>query len=116
MRINNFKKLTLLSLLVFGLGACGLRPGSPAVTGDKSATANSKSGDTSTPAQAALLASGDPHAVVTNAIMSLRAQPAYRIRSTTAMAGAGGQGTTSVMELRLIPRMRMLAALSFAES
>src|SRR5450432_2561702 len=98
MSINDFKKLVFLSLLTIGLAGCGLGLGSRATAGDKTATANSKSGDTSTPAQAALLASGDPHAVVDHAMRSMRTQPAYRIRSTTVMAGVGGQGTTSVME------------------
>jgi hypothetical protein len=98
MSINNFKKLAFLTLLTIGLAGCGLSLGSRTTAGDKTAIANSKSGDTATPAQAALLASGDPHAVVTNAMMSLRTQPAYRIRSTTTMAGVGGQGTNSVME------------------
>ena len=94
---NNFKKLAFLSLLTIGLAACG-HTGSLTAAGDKTPTSNSKAGDTSTPAQAALLASGDPQAVVTNAMMSMRTQQAYRIRSTAVMAGAGGQGTTSVME------------------
>ena len=94
---NRFKSLALLSLLTMGLAACG-HIGSLTAAGEKTATAKSTSGDTSTPAQAALLASGDPHAVVTNAMMSMRAQSAYRIRSTTVMAGAGGPGVTKVME------------------
>jgi hypothetical protein len=93
---NNFKKLALLSVLTIGLAACG-QTGSPAV-GNKTTAPNPKAGDTSSPAQAALLAGGDPQAVVTNAMMSMRTQQAYRIRSTAVMAGAGGQGTTSVME------------------
>jgi hypothetical protein len=94
---NNFMKLAVLSLLTIGLAACGYT-GSLTAAGDKTPTSSSKAGNTSTPAQAALLASGDPHAVVTNAMMSMRTQPAYRIRSTAVMAGVGGQGTTSVME------------------
>jgi hypothetical protein len=94
---NDFMKLAFLSLLTMGLAACG-HTGSLTAAGDKPATSNSKASDPSTPAQAALLASGDPHAVVTNAMMSMRTQQAYRIRSTAVMAGAGGQGTTSVME------------------
>jgi hypothetical protein len=93
---NNFKKLAVLSLLTIGLAACG-HTGSLTAAGDKIPSSNSKASDPSTPAQAALLASGDPQAVVTNAMMSLRTQQAYRIRSTAVMAGAG-QGTTSVME------------------
>jgi hypothetical protein len=94
---NNFMKLAVLSLLTIGLAACG-HTGSLTAAGDKTPTSSSKAGDTSTPAQAALLASGDPHAVVTNAMMSMRSQQAYRIRSTTTMAGVGGRGTNSVME------------------
>jgi hypothetical protein len=94
---NNFKTVIFLSLLTLGLTACG-QIGSRTAAGDKTPTSKSKAGDTSTPAQAALLASGDPQAVVTNAMMSLRTQQAYRIRSTAVMEGVGGQGTTSVME------------------
>jgi hypothetical protein len=94
---NNFKTLTFLSLLTIGLAACG-QTGSPTAVGNNPAASNSKAGDTSSPTQAALLASGDPQAVVTNAMMLMRTQEAYRIRSTAVMAGAGGQGTTSVME------------------
>ena len=93
---NNFKTLTFLTLLTIGLAACG-QTGSPAAA-NKTTAPNSKAGDTSSPAQAALLASGDPQVVVTNAMMSMRTQQAYRIRSTAMMAGAGGEGTTSVME------------------
>jgi hypothetical protein len=92
---NHFKTLTLLSLSL-GIAACG-QTGSPTVVGNNPAASNSKAGDTSSPAQAALLAGGDPQAVVTNAMMSMRTQQAYRIRSTV-MAAAGGQGTTSVRE------------------
>src|SRR3954454_22801724 len=94
---NNFITLTFLRLLTVGICACG-QTGSPPAVGNKTISSNSKAGDTSSPAQAALLASGDPQAVVTNAMMSMRTQQAYRIRSTTVMAGAAGQGTTSVME------------------
>jgi predicted small lipoprotein YifL len=94
---NNFKTLVFLSLVTIGLAACG-QTGSPSAVGNNPAASNSKAGDTSSPAQAALLASGDPQAVVTNAMMSMRTRPAYRIRSTAVMAGVGGQGTTSVME------------------
>ena len=94
---NKFKTLTLLSLMTIGLAACG-HAGSPTAVGNNPAASNSKAGDSSSSAQAALLASGDPHAVVTNAMMSMRKQRAYRIRSSAVMAGAGDQGTTSVME------------------
>lgn len=94
---NNFKSLTFLCLLTIGLAACG-QTVSPTAVGNNPAASNSKAGDTSSPAQAALLASGDPQAVVTNAMMSMRTQQAYRIRTTALMVGAGGQGTTSVME------------------
>src|SRR4051812_16979048 len=94
---DNFKTLTLISLLTIGLAACG-QTGSPTGVSNNPAASNSNAGDTSSPAQAALLASGDPQAVVTNATLSMRTQQAYRIRSTAVMAGAGGQGTTSVME------------------
>jgi hypothetical protein len=94
---NNFKTLVCLSLVTIGLAACG-RIGSPTAVGTNPAASNSKAGDTPSPAKAALLASGDPQAVVINAMMSMRTQQAYRIRSTAVMAGAGGQGTTSVME------------------
>ena len=97
MSIANFMRLASLCLLTMGLAACG-QTGSLTAAGDKTATSNSKAGDTSTRAQKALLASGDPHAVVTNAMMSMRTQQAYRIRSTAVMAGAGGPGRTSVME------------------
>lgn len=94
---NNFKTLTFLSLLTIGLAACG-QTGSPTAAGNKTVTANSKAGDTSTPAQAALLASGDPQAVVTNARQSLTSQKAYRVRSTSVVSIGGGQTTTSVRE------------------
>jgi predicted small lipoprotein YifL len=95
---NNLKTLAFLSLLTMGLAACGHTGSLLTAPGDKTPTSKSKAGDASTPAQAALLASGDPHAVVTNAMMLMKTQQAYRIRSTAVMAGAGGQGTTSVME------------------
>jgi hypothetical protein len=102
---NIFMKLAFLSLLTIGLAACG-HTDSLTAASDKTPTSNSKAvdtstsktGDTSTPAQAPLLSSGDPHTVVTNAMRSMGTQQAYRIRSTSLMAGAGGQGTTSVME------------------
>ncbi len=99
MRIaNNFEKLAFLSLLTIGLAACGHNPGSPAAAGDKTATSNSKAGDTGTTAQSTLLASGDPQAVVANAMQSLRTQQAYRVRSTSVVSIGGGQTTTSVRE------------------
>jgi hypothetical protein len=97
MSINNLKKLAFLSLLTIGLAACG-QTGSPTAAGDKTATSNSKASDPSTPAQAALLASGDPQAVVANAMQSLRTQQAYRVRSTSVVSIGGGQTTTSVRE------------------
>jgi len=98
--VDNVMKLTLTLLLTMGLAACGQSPGASATTGDKPTSANSKAGDGSTPAHAALLASGDPQAVVTNAMMLMRTQQTYRIRSTSVVSGAGGgdQATTSVRE------------------
>jgi hypothetical protein len=93
---NNFKKLAFLSLLTMGLAACG-HTGLLTAAGDKTPTSNSKAGDTSTPAQRALLASGEPQAVVTNAMLSLKTQPAYRVRSTSVVS-VGGGATTSVRE------------------
>jgi hypothetical protein len=99
MRIaNNFEKLAFLSLLTIGLAACGHNPGSRAAAGDKTAASNSKAGDTVTTAQSTLLASGDPQAVVANAMQSLKSQQAYRVRSTSVVSIGGGQTTTSVRE------------------
>jgi hypothetical protein len=95
---NNFRKLAFLSLLTMGLAACGQSPGSPTAAGDRTANSNSKAGDTSTTAQSALLASGDPQAVVANAMQSLKSQQAYRVRSTSVVSIGGGQTTTSVRE------------------
>ena len=95
---NNSKKLAFLSLLTIGLAACGHSPGSPAAAGERTATSNSKAGDTSSTAQRALLASGDPQAVVANAMLSLRTQQVYRVRSTSVVSVGGGQTTTSVRE------------------
>ena len=94
---NNFKKLAFLSVLTIGLAACG-HTALLTATGDKTPTSNSKAGDTSTTAQRALLAGGDPQAVVTNAMFSLRTQPAYRVRSTSVVSVGGGHATTSVRE------------------
>jgi hypothetical protein len=102
---NNLKKLAVLSLLTLGLTACGQSHGSPATAGDKTATSNSKAGDTSTPAQAALLAGGDPQAVVTNARLLLTSQQAYRVRSTSVVSIGGGQTSTSVREFVAPDRM-----------
>lgn len=93
---NNFKKLTFLSLLTLGLAACG-QTNSP-VAGDKTPTSNSKAGDTSSTAQPALSASGDPQTVVTNASQLLKSQKAYRVRSTAVVSIGGGQPTTSISE------------------
>ena len=95
---NNFKTLNFLLLLAIGFAACGLRPGSPATAGEKLATSNPKAGNHSTPAQATLLAGGDPQAVVTNARQSLTSQQAYRVRSTSVVSIGGGQTSTSVRE------------------
>jgi hypothetical protein len=97
MSINNLKKLAFLSLLTIGLAGCG-HTGSLTAAGDKPGTSNSKAGDTSTPAQAALLASGDPQAVVTNARQSSNGQQAYRVRSTSVVSIGGGQIRTSIRE------------------
>jgi hypothetical protein len=98
MRIANyFGKRAFLSLLTIGLAACG-QTGSPTAAGDKTATSNSKAGNTGTTAQSALLASGDPQAVVANAMQLLRTQQAYRVRSTSVVSVGGGQTTTSVRE------------------
>ena len=78
--VTNIQKLTILSLLTMGLAACGQTPGSTATAGDRSATSNSKAGGTSTTGSSALLAGGDPQAVVTNARQSLLNQKAYRVR------------------------------------
>ena len=94
---NNFKKLAFLSLLTIGLAACG-QTGSPTAAGNKTAASNSKAGDTATTAQPALLASGDPQAVVANAMQSLKSQQAYRVRSTSVVSIGGGQTTASVRE------------------
>jgi hypothetical protein len=94
---NNFKKLAFLSLLATGLTACG-QIGSPTAVGDNAVTSNSKAGDTGTTAQSALLASGDPQAVVANAMQLLRTQQAYRVRSTSVASVGGGQTTTSIRE------------------
>ena len=96
--VNNFEKLAFVSLLTMGLAACGHNPGSPAAAGDKTATSSSKAGDTGTTAQPTLLASGDPQAVVANAMQSLKSQQAYRVRSTSVVSIGGGQTTTSVRE------------------
>src|ERR1700682_272320 len=93
----NFKKLGFISLLTIGLAACGqTRPAT--AEGDKTPNSNSKAGNTSTAGPPALLASGDPQAVVTNAMLSLRTQQAYRVRSTSVVSIGGGQTTTSVRE------------------
>jgi len=102
---NNIKKLTILFLLTMGLAACGQTPGSPATAGDRTATSNSKRGDTSTTASSAVLASGDPQAVVTNARQSLTNQKAYRIRSTSQVSISGSQTRTSVREFVAPDRM-----------
>jgi hypothetical protein len=94
---NNFKTLAFLSLLTMGLAACG-HTGSPAAAVDRTPTANSKAGDTSTAAQPPLPASSDPQAVVTNARQSLTSQKAYRVRSTSVVSIGGGQTRTSVRE------------------
>ena len=94
---NNLKKLAFLSLLSMGLAACG-HTGLLTAAGDKTPTSNAKADDTSTAAHRPLLASDDPQAVVTNAMLSLRTQQAYRVRSTSVVSAAGGQTTTSVRE------------------
>src|ERR1700730_8645610 len=95
---NSFRNLVVLSLLTIGLAACGQSPGKPAGAGDKTANSKSNSGDTSTAAQSAQLAHGDPQAVVFNAMQQLRSQKAYRIRSTSVVSISGGQATTSGRE------------------
>jgi hypothetical protein len=102
---NNFKKLFFVSLLTMGVAACG-HPGLLTAAGDKTPTSNPKASNTSTTAQKALLASGDPQAVVTNAMFSLRTQPAYRVRSTSVASVGGGHATTSVREFVAPDRTR----------
>ena len=93
---NTFKKLAFLSLLTIGLAGCG-HTGSPTAA-DKTPTSNSKAGNTSTAGQPALLTSGDPQAVVTNARQLLNSQQAYRVRSTSVVSIGGGQTRNSVRE------------------
>jgi hypothetical protein len=101
---TNIKKLAVLFLLTTGLAACGQTPGSPATGSTRTATSNSKASDTST-AQSALLAGGEPKAVVTNARQSLTRQKAYRIRSTSGAPISDGQARTSVREFVAPDRM-----------
>jgi hypothetical protein len=95
---NNSKKLAFLTLLTILLAACGHKVGSSATAGDKTDNPNSNAGGTSTSAQGVLLASGDPQTVVTNSMVLLGTQPAYRVRSTSVVSVGGGHTTTSVRE------------------
>lgn len=100
---TDIKKLGVLFLLTMGLVACGQGPGSPA-TGSARTASNSKASDnSSTTAQSALLASGDPQAVVTNARQSLTRQKAYRVRSTSGLQNSDGR--VSVREFVAPDRM-----------
>lgn len=105
---NNFTKVAFLSVLTIGLSGCA-RTGFLTTAGNKTPTSNSKAGNASPGAEKALLVGGDPQAVVTNAMLSLKSQQAYRVRSTSVVSIGGGQATTSVREFVAPDRTHMIS-------